>query len=265
VATYTPQPGDSVIPGAQAATELLSPVGGFIAGCGQASLLVIAHLVNGTPISASEVTTVIRDSTTHGASATGVSTPSQLMATANDLGTPLQSVQWQTALAQDAGVTPIELGVGNARAFGGADRNIAGHYVTVVGRTAQGNYIVSDPNTQASLNGGFVAYTPGQIAAAQPFWAAIPQASSTIGGAFGGLNEAAIAGGISSGLQNAASVAGHGLLGGVGVKSLPDLLWRIGLVLVGVLVVLLAVAALSFDEGGQQAAQAAPVVMEAAT
>lgn len=248
MATYTPQPGDTVIPGAQAATELLSPIGGFIAGCGQASLLVIAHLVNGTPISASEVTTVIRDSTTHGASASGVSTPKQLMATANDLGTPLQSVQWQTALTQDAGTIPVELGVNNARAFGGADSNVAGHYITVVGRTAQGNYIVSDPNTQASIAGGFVAYTPGQIAASQPFWAGVPQASTLLGGVGGALGEQALASGIASGISGAASTVGSGLLGGVHVSSLPDLLWRVGLVLAGVVVILLAILALSFGD-----------------
>lgn len=270
MATYTPQPGDTLIPGAQAATELLSPIGGFIAGCGQASLLVLAHLVNGTPISPQQVTAIIRDSVTHGASPSGVSTPSELEATANDLGTPLQSVPWQQALAQDAGVTPIEIGVSNASAFGGADSGVAGHYVTVVGRTAQGNFIVSDPNTQASISGGFVSYTPAQFQQAHPFWASIPQANTLLGSvsgvgttvSLGGLSGQTISQGVSSGLSGAASTLGHGLLGAVNVSSLPDLLWRVGLVVFGVVVIVVALLALNFQDGGQQAEQTATKAVE---
>lgn len=190
MANYSPQPGDVVIPGAQAATELLSKTGGFIAGCGEASLAVISGIVNGTPVSPAAVSAIIKDAMNHGAGPGGVSTPSELEATAKDYGFTLQSVPWRTALAQDVGVIPIELGLGNATALGGADANVHGHYVTVVGRTGAGNFIVSDPNTQASIGGGFVTYTAQQIANAQPFWAGAP--GGTIAGAtYPGLSGAA--------------------------------------------------------------------------
>lgn len=190
MANYTPASGDVIIPGAQAATELLSKTGGFINGCGEASLAVIMGIVNGTPVSPATVSAIIRDAMNHGAGPGGVSTPSELQATARDYGFTLQSVPWQTALAQDAGIIPIELGVGNATAFGGADANVHGHYVTVVGRAANGSYIVSDPNTQASIGGGFVTYTAQQIANAQPFWAGTP--GGTVAGAtYPGLSGAA--------------------------------------------------------------------------
>ena len=181
MANYTPASGDVVIPGAQAATELLSKTGGFIDGCGEASLAVISGIINGTPVSPAAVSAIIRDAMNHGAGPGGVSTPSELQATAKDYGFTLQSVPWQTALTQDAGIVPIELGVGNATAFGGADANVHGHYVTIVGKTAGGSYIVSDPNTQASIGGGFVTYTAQQIANAQPFWAGTP--GGTVAGA----------------------------------------------------------------------------------
>lgn len=190
MANYSPHAGDVVIPGAQAATELLSKTGGFIAGCGEASLAVVSGIVNGTPVSPAAVSAIIRDAMNHGAGPGGVSTPAELQATAKDYGVQLQSVPWKTALAQDAGVIPIELGVSNATAFGGADAHVHGHYVTVVGKTAGGSYIVSDPNTQASIGGGFVSYTAQQIAKAQPFWAGTP-GGTVVGATYPGLKGAA--------------------------------------------------------------------------
>ena len=174
MANYTPKSGDVIVPGATGATELLSRVGGFIAGCGEASLAVVNGVVNGTPPSPAEVTGIIQDAISHGAGAGGVSTPTQLQATAKDYGFSLNSVPWQSALTQDAGVVPIVLGVGNATAFGGSDSNVHGHYITVVGRAQNGSYIVSDPNTAASVGGGFVTYSASQIAASLPFWAGAP-------------------------------------------------------------------------------------------
>lgn len=203
MANYTPAAGDVVIPGAQAATELLSRTGGFIAGCGEASLAVVSGIVNGTPVSPAAVSAIIQDAMNHGAGPGGVSTPAELQATARDYGVSLQSVPWQTALAQDAGVIPVELGVGNATAFGGADANVHGHYVTVVGRAANGSYIVSDPNTQASIGGGFVTYTAQQIANARPFWAGTP-GGTIVGATYPGLTGAAsAAGNAASGIPQA--------------------------------------------------------------
>lgn len=190
MANYTPAAGDVVIPGAQAATELLSHVGGFVAGCGEASLAVISGIVNGTPVTPAAVTAIIMDAMRHGAGPGGVSSPGELQATARDYGFTLNSVDWRTALAQDAGVTPIEIGLDNASALGGSDVGVSGHYVTIVGKTAGGSFIVSDPNQLASVNGGFVTYTLGQIANAQPFWAGVP--GGTVAGAtYPGLTGAA--------------------------------------------------------------------------
>ena len=175
--TYTPQAGDALIPGAQAVTELLSPVGGFIAGCGEAALAVITGLVSGTPVGPAQVSQIIADAIKHGAGPGGVSTPAELTATAADYGVTLQSYNYNTALNTFAGVKPIELGVSNASAFGGADANVQGHYITVVGRTTSGAYIVSDPNTAQSKVGQFVTYTAQQIANARPFWAGVPTQS----------------------------------------------------------------------------------------
>ena len=187
MASYTATSGDFVIPGAKAATELLSPVGGFIAGCGEASLAVVANLINGTPIGPTEVTRIIHDAVAQGAGPGGTSTPSELAATGRTLGVTLQGQPYQSAISQYAGVKPIELGVSNASAFGGADVGVQGHYVTIVGRTRTGNLVVADPNQQASLTGGLVQYTPQQIQAAHPFWAGVPT-QATAASAQGGIS-----------------------------------------------------------------------------
>ena len=176
MANYTANVGDVVLPGAQAATELLSRVGGFVAGCGFAALAVVSNTLQGTGTSPATVTAIIQAAVAQGQTQTpsGVATPGNIEAVAqHDLGFTIQGVPWRQALGL-AGSTPIELGVSNARAFGGADANVNGHYITIVGRKANGDYIVSDPNTSASTLGQFVTYTPSQIASARPFWAGVP-------------------------------------------------------------------------------------------
>ena len=178
--TYAPAHGDTIVPGAHAATERLSRVGGFIAGCGWAALLVVLNAVNGTPTSASDVTRVIKLAVAQGhtLTASGVATPDNLIAVArNDFGTQIQTSGWQSALRIYAGVKPVALGLSNASALGGPDSNVHGHYITVVGHTSSGDYIVSDPNTPQSERGEFVTYSPSQIANAQPFWAGVPTAN----------------------------------------------------------------------------------------
>lgn len=190
MSTYTPTLGDTIYTGANAATEDLSRVGGFIAGCGEAALLVVLNAVKGAPTTPSDVTALIKQAVnagqvTGGLAQSGESSPANLEALANSQGVSLQSGDYHALLAQYAGVKPVIVGVSNARAFGGADSNVFGHYVTVVGKTATGNYVVSDPNTPESQAGKFVTYTPAQINAAQPFWSAVP--GGAILGGVGGI------------------------------------------------------------------------------
>lgn len=72
-------------------------------------------------------------------------------------------------------------------------------------------------------------------------------AAPIVGDAFSATS-ADIANGISTGLQGAVSGVESGLLGAIGVKSLPDLLWRLGLIFFGVVIILLAGAALMRGE-----------------
>lgn len=186
--TYTPSPGDIIVTGATAATEDFSRIGGVIAGCGWAALDVILHIAKGTATTPAEVTAIIKQAIAEGESgAYGVATPAQIMHVSAQYGVPLTSQNWMTALAQGAGKRPIEIGVNNASVFGGSDSNVHGHYITVVGRTQSGNFIVSDPNTPQSQQGKFVVYTEQQIAAAQPFWAGVPTTGnySSTGGSSG--------------------------------------------------------------------------------
>jgi hypothetical protein len=192
MSSYSPSLGDIIYTGATATTERLSQVGGFIAGCGEAALLVVLNAVKGQGTSASDVTTLIKQAVNAGLvtgklSGSGQSSPADLEALANAQGVGLQSGDYQSLLAQYAGTKPVIIGVSNARAFGGSDANVAGHYITVVGRAANGNYIVSDPNSPDSERGGFVTYSLAQIRAALPFWSAVPQ-GAVLGGSGVNIN-----------------------------------------------------------------------------
>ena len=177
--SYTSSLGDAIYTGATAVTEDLSRVNGFIAGCGQAALLVVLNAVRGQSTTPADVTALIKQAinsnlVTGKLAQSGETSPANLEALAQQQGVQLQSGDYQTLLNQYAGQKPIILGVSNARAFGGADSNVFGHYITVVGKTRNGNYIVSDPNTPESQQGKFVTYTPAQIIASLPFWGAVP-------------------------------------------------------------------------------------------
>lgn len=192
--TYSPTLGDTIYLGATSATEDLSRINGFIAGCGQAALLVILNAVKGQGTAPADVTALIRQAingglVTGGLAQSGESSPGNLEALAQQQGVSLQSGDYTTLLAQYAGTKPIIVGVSNASAFGGSDAHVFDHYVTVVGHTLTGNYIVSDPNTPESQVGKFVEYTPAQMNAAKPFWSAVPTGPTLPGlGGFGGFN-----------------------------------------------------------------------------
>lgn len=164
----------SIISGVNPVTEDFTRIGGFIAGCGEASLLVILHATKGTATDPTTLGNVIRAAASHGwVDSDGTAKPSGLIALANSYGVGLTSGNWQTMLSQYAGERPIIVGVANASAFGGRDAGVNGHYVTVVGKDGNGNYIVSDPNASSKF-GKFDTYTQAQFAAARPFWAAVP-------------------------------------------------------------------------------------------
>lgn len=162
--------GDYIIPGAQAVTERGI---GFINSCGEAALAVVQGIANGTPPTIAQVVNLVKTGTQFGTAPSGTSTPQELANLSAATGTPLTIGSGQTVLSTVnsnlAVGKPTEIGVSNARAFGGADSNVFGHYVTVVGRAASGSYIVADPNQPASVSGQFVQYTPSQITAANPF------------------------------------------------------------------------------------------------
>jgi hypothetical protein len=180
----------SIITGVSPVTEDFTRVGGFIAGCGEAALLVILHGAKGTPTDPTTLGNIIRAAASKGwVGPTGVSTPNGLTQLANSYGVQLTSGDWRTMLHTYAAQRPIIVGIANASAFGGRDSNVEGHYVTVVGRDPSGNYIVSDPNASSKF-GKFDTYTEAQFSAARPFWAAVPTnwtGSTSAGGDTSGL------------------------------------------------------------------------------
>lgn len=170
-------------------TEDLTRVDGIIAGCGEAALLVILNGLKGLPTDPDELGMIIRNAEAHGwVGKGGVSAPSGLKSIAGSYGVSLQSGNLNDLINQWAGKRPIIVGVSNARAFGGRDSGVFGHYVTIVGRTAGGALIVNDPN-QSSKFGYFDVYTQQQFSDAHPFWAAVPTTWSGGGGTGGGSGD----------------------------------------------------------------------------
>ena len=194
--TYTPQAGDTLVPGAAGVTELGSAVGGFIAGCGWASLAAVRKVVSpGSDASPTGVSGLIdqavqQHQTVGKYAASGQSTPSNIKYIASKNGVTLMDITQQQAI-QVAGVDPVEVGVSNARAFGGNDSNVSGHYVTILGKAASGNLIVSDPNSTQSESGRLVEYTQAQLSAAQPFWFGTVEASGAGTGSTGAVPQSA--------------------------------------------------------------------------
>lgn len=155
-----------------AVTERLTRVNGIVAGCGQAALLVILHVTKGLPTTAAEVKAlIVQGQNQHQAGPGGNSTPSNLIWLAGQYGQHLTAIDWRNASTYIDQGQPVIVGVNNASVFGGPDTTVSGHYITLVGRSGR-NFLVSDPNTVESESGQFVVYTPEQLAAANPFWAA---------------------------------------------------------------------------------------------
>lgn len=166
-----------IVPGAASVSEWASRVNGVIAGCGQAGILVMSHLLKGTPLSTQQLTALITQGVNAGQTVTpgGVTTLPQLQWLASQQGITTQQINWRDALRQYAGRLPIEIGVNNATVFGGANASVHGHYIDILGvDTTTGNYLVADPNTPQAQSGGLVQYSASQIAAADPFGAIIP-------------------------------------------------------------------------------------------
>lgn len=173
--TYQPHTGDQVVPGATGVTELGSAVGGFIAGCGWAALAAVRKVVNPNSDASPQGVTNLIDAavaerqTVGKYAAGGQSTPDNIKFIASQQGIQFMDLT-QAQAVQVAGTDPVEVGVSNAAAFGGNDSNVQGHYVTLLGKAADGNLIFSDPNSSQSTQGQLVEYSQGQLSAANPFW-----------------------------------------------------------------------------------------------
>jgi len=229
--------GDYIIQGAQSVTERGI---GFVNSCGEAALAVIQGIANGSPPTIAQVINLVKQGTQFGTAASGTSTPNELAQLGAATGTPLTiGPGGQGALttinANLARGVPTELNIQNARAFGGSDSGVSGHYITIVGKAASGNFIVADPNQTASLSGGFVQYSPQQILNAQPYATLTPTngASAAFGNPFSGLSGSAFG----------------GLFAAFGTDA-TDFAWRAGLILGGgVLMILGLMVFFSHQEG----------------
>jgi hypothetical protein len=169
---YDASMGGTIAPGSVAVTEDKTTTGGSVGGCGEASLLaVVAPQLSGVSTSPSALGALIQWADNKGLTlaANGDSSPANLIAIAKQhFNIVLDS--FSTLPSQYVGDRQIEVGISRAYNLGGQNSNVDGHYITIVGQTADGNYIVSDPNQPESENGQFIVYSRQQIQNADPFW-----------------------------------------------------------------------------------------------
>lgn len=271
-----------LISGAQALSEDFTRFRGFIIGCGEASALVVDHIVKGTPLSYQMLSQLINDASNSGHLDYG-------------LGQTAGAVQWdlQHVAGEGSSVTygpgrnlaniisnalkankPVLLGVNNGAMLSGETPNVRGHYVAVVGVNNDGSYIVADPNTSASASGGFVNDTLQQLQNANPFAAIIPNDAAK-GGTGNPISNVPILGGITdipSGLAaiadslspaNIAQGIGQGIsttfgnlikapFAGIGINNLSDFMWRSALITLGLILLIAGLIALFHEQISDQ-------------
>lgn len=253
--------GDYIIPGAQAVTQRGI---GFINACGEAALAVVQAISHGVAPTTSQVTSLARQGAQFGTAPSGTSTIAELQKLSAATGTQLVAGSGADTLntinANLSQGLPTEVGINKAYVFGGADSRVNGHYVTVVGKAANGNYIVADPNQPAALSGGFVQYSPSQFLKAAPFGTLTPNG---LGNAASGFTSSAISQGIQGALGGAAQ--------SIGASGLNDFVWRavligggLTLMVIGVLVFFSHQEEQAVTVIGQQAGNAAKVAAVAA-
>ena len=168
-----------VVKNAVAITEWYTRVGGDIEACGEAAVAMALHVVRGTSTDPQFVTQLAQEAVAakEVADYPHVSTSPKNLAwllKKHGASSVIHWRDWESALRASVGQLPVIVGVNNATAFGGHDRNVHGHYVTVFGTTPQGAFVVGDPNTPESTQGQFMTYSLAQFHAADPFAAIVP-------------------------------------------------------------------------------------------
>lgn len=291
-----------IIPGAKALSEDFTRFQGFIIGCGEASALVVDHIMKGTPLSYQELYNLISDASKsghldYGMGQTANSVAWDLQHTAG-LGSTIhygaQGLQTfiETALAHNV---PVILGVSNANRSltGEMNTGVQGHFVTIVGENSSGNYIVADPNTPQAATGGFVNDTIGQILSANPFAAIQPTGAGPSGSGTPGSNIPVVGGvidigsaiaqlasnlspqnvaqdigtGIASGIGNAISSVFFAPFKAVGITDFKDFATRTLLITIAVIFVIIGLIALfhtQIENAGNKTDEAASMAAIAA-
>lgn len=261
-----------ILNGAQSVTEDLSFFMGGIVGCGEASALVISHILTGQKIDPTEVTNLIKaaanagklNSAGHGQTAQDVQWDlSQFGISSKIVGWnsgDTQSMFQQIDDALSAGL-PVEVGVSTGSALSGEQSNLQGHYITLVGLNG-GNFVAADPNSAQSKTGGFVNETPAQLKNANPFALIIPTGKGVgttntqdttgggnpldIAGAISGLGSA-LSSGIGAGIGAALKTLIMAPFNAIGINSVSDLGWRALLIAMAIILFLIGLTALIFD------------------
>lgn len=278
---YTFPSASFTISGAKSVTEDLSWFRGAIVGCGEAAALVIAHIINGQPLSPNEVTNLIISAANagrlngagNGQTASDVQWDlahygiNSAIQYTNQPGAPAFSTMGAKIDAALKAGMPVELGVSSGNQLTGEPSGLRGHFITIVGES-QGQFVVADPNTSESKSGGLVLDTWQQLQDANPFALIIPTGKGASIGPVTNTNNTSNGGspsipgidlsGITDAVNNLGTNIGQGFLGAftspfknVGISSFTDFGWRAILIAFAFILILMGASAIAHDVGGQ--------------
>lgn len=254
--------------GIQTVYEGLAPVGGFVNGCGEAAVLMASQFYRGQKVDPNALLNLIKLSI-----ATGHATKSGRHQGATDAA----DLQWlfqqqgikakvgrgeswrSTSDAALANGKPVVLGLANARALGGNNSNVDGHYITLI-QTDGDKYLALDPNQPQARDDKGVIYTADTIQKAKPFATVVPQDSPVGVGVLGlGATQLGLGVGEAVGVAgrndcvHSISVFGSSICLDAGL----DLLIRGSLVTAGALLILMAILLFTAKQAEPELAQGA--------
>lgn len=271
---------------ATALSEWFSRVNGLIIGCGEASALVVRHIVKGEAISTDELTQTIKSAINAGQTV-GFNNAQTAANVQWDLaqggvkshavyspGDSLQNIL-DTALAKNE---PVIIGTNYGAALSNETSGLRGHFITIVGKNSSG-YVTADPNTPQATKGEFTLNTINQLKNSSPFAAIISDTAASGAGTSnpsdcGAMplpsdpinfskwvacmiannkipNPVNIPGDIGSGIATGVTTASQNIMSnffkGLNVSGGRDLLWRIALVVLALILLIIGIIALSKD------------------
>lgn len=163
-----------LVKGAQSINEAVALVHGVDAACGPAAAYEAAGSIGGFELSTEGLQALVTEGLQTGHLTTGGQDVENVLWDLEQYGiggsiwnAPSESSLAQTLDRNLADDKPTVMGLAEAHYLTDEPASLHGHYVTIVGKLADGNYATADPNTSAASSGDFTSNSAHQLFLAQ--------------------------------------------------------------------------------------------------